>query len=76
MKKLILITTILATMLMAGCTSRTEYGQCVGLADDKDPTLHYKVSAWNVFLGVVFIEAILPPIVVAVDDTFCPIGKK
>jgi hypothetical protein len=74
MKRLLLIA--LACVALTGCTTRTEYGECVGLADDKDPTLHYKVSAWNVFLGVVFIEAILPPIVVAVDDTFCPVGKK
>ena len=66
----------LLLIVLAGCTSRTEFGPCVGLGDDKDPKLLYKVSVWNVFLGVIFFELIAPPIFVAVDQTFCPVGKK
>jgi hypothetical protein len=74
MKKILLIA--LAAVLLAGCTSRTEYGQCVGLSDDKDPALHYKVSIWNAFLSVVFVETIIVPIIVVVDEIECPVGKR
>lgn len=72
-------TTLCAAMmviLMAGCTTRTDYGPCIGLADDKDPALIYKVSAWNIFLGVLGFSLIAPPIYVVVDSTFCPVAKK
>lgn len=74
MKKLLLAATILA--LLNGCTTSTTYGPCIGLADEKNPKLVYKVSAWNVFLAVVFLEFIYPPISVAMDSTFCPVGEK
>jgi predicted CDP-diglyceride synthetase/phosphatidate cytidylyltransferase len=70
---------ILAILLLAalvGCTSSTEYGQCVGAFDEKDPKLTYKVSAWNVAMGVLFFSLVAPPIFVIVDETFCPVGRK
>lgn len=73
MKRIILA---LVIILCAGCTTRTEYGPCVGIADDKDPKLVYKISIWNAILGVVFFELIVPPIIVLAEETFCPIGKK
>lgn len=73
MKRIVIL---LALALLAGCTTRTDYGPCIGLADDKDPKLVYKVSAWNVFLGVFFFGLIAPPIFVVVDSTFCPVAKK
>jgi hypothetical protein len=74
MKNILLIA--LATVFLSGCTTRTEYGDCVGLGDDKNAALHYKVSVWNAFLGVLFVETIIVPIVVAVDEIYCPVGKK
>lgn len=71
MKKLIAAIVLLSMM---GCTTRTEFGECIGLGETPNPTLHYKLSAWNVALGIVFIETIFVPIVVAVDDTYCPVG--
>ena len=71
-----LLVATLCVLLLAGCTSRTEFGPCIGLADDKDPKLIYKVSGWNIAMGIIFIEMIVPPILVATDETFCPIGKK
>lgn len=69
--------TILALCLaLLGCTTRTEFGPCVGIADDKDPALQYKVSAWNAFLGIFFFSLIAPPVFVLVDSTFCPVGVK
>lgn len=74
MKKILLIA--LATIFLAGCTSRTEYGQCIGLGDDKNPALHYKVSIWNAVLSIVFVETVIVPIIVVVDELECPIGKR
>jgi hypothetical protein len=70
---------ILAALLLAalvGCTSSTEYGQCVGAFDEKDPKLTYKVSAVNVAMAVIFFSLVAPPIFVIVDETFCPVGRK
>jgi len=63
-------------VLLSGCTERTEFGSCIGLADEKDPKLVYKLDATNLVVGLVFIELIVPPVVVAVDETFCPVGRK
>lgn len=67
---------VLAAALLAGCTARTEHGECIGVFDDKDPKLVYKLSAWNLVMGLLFVELLVPPVVVLVDQTFCPIGKK
>ena len=72
MKSLILVAML---ALLAGCESRTEYGECVGLADKQSPKLEYKVSARNLVVGIVFIELIAPPVLVAVNETYCPVGK-
>ena len=67
---------IIVAFLIAGCTSSTDFGPCVGAFDDKDPALHYNVSSWNLFVGVFFFGLIAPPIFVIVDETFCPVGVK
>ena len=67
---------LILVILMSGCTTRTQYGPCIGVADDKNPELVYKVSAWNVFVGIMASGLIYPPISVAVDSTFCPVGRK
>ena len=72
----LLIIVVGVLTLLAGCTSRTEFGDCIGLADDRQPNLIYKVSAWNIVVAILGFEMIAPPIFVAVDETFCPIGKK
>lgn len=66
---------LLALLAISGCTSRTEYGACIGIADAKDPALVYKLSVWNVFLGIGFAELIAPPIFVLANQTYCPTGK-
>ena len=70
---------IIAILLLAalvGCTTHTEYGQCIGAFGDKDPKLVYKVSGWNLFMAIIGLELIAPPIFVVVDMTLCPIGEK
>lgn len=76
MKHTRIIVLILSLALLAGCTSRTEFGDCIGIADDKDPKLVYKVSAWNLFWAFVGFELILPPILVLANETSCPVGRK
>lgn len=66
----------LIAAMLSGCTSTTVFGPCVGMFDDKDPALVYKLSAWNIGVGIVFAEMIIPPIVVIADETFCPVSRK
>ena len=73
MKKII---ALMLVVLLTGCTSNTEFGPCVGIGEDKNPNLVYKVSAWNVVLGILFFELVLPPVFVAVDEFYCPVGIK
>ena len=70
---------ILAVMLFAalvGCTSRTEFGPCIGAFDDRDPMLTYKVSILNTVLAILFVETVIVPVWAVVDGALCPIGKK
>jgi len=74
MKKLAILFILL--VLLSGCTTRTEYGNCIGAFDDKNPSLVYKLSTWNLIIGVFFIGMVVPPIVVVADETLCPVGYK
>jgi len=74
MKKLTILFILL--VLLSGCTTRTEYGNCIGAFDDKNPSLVYKLSTWNLIIGVFFIGMVVPPIVVVADETLCPVGYK
>jgi len=74
MKKYLLIALLLT---LSACTSKTEFGDCVGLFDDKKPDLTYKISGWNALMGVIGTSIMfVPTIFVLKDETFCPIGKK
>ena len=70
-----IIIMILVTML-AGCSSSTEYGRCVGVVDDRDPNLVYKLSAQNLAVAIIFFELIAPPVIVLADELYCPVGVK
>jgi hypothetical protein len=74
MKKILAIATLMA--MLTGCTSSTQYGSCIGVADDKEPHLQYKLSVWNTFLAIIFSETIVVPIVVLANETYCPVGVK
>lgn len=74
MKRIALLALILA---LVGCTSRTEFGECVGIDDsERKPELVYKLSKWNLFLGALFIQTLVVPIVVAAEQTYCPVAKQ
>ena len=74
MKKLCAILILCA--FLAGCTSSTPYGECIGAFDERNPGLIYKLDAMNIAMAVIFFELVLPPIFVIVDETFCPVGVK
>ena len=63
-------------MLLASCTSRNSIGECIGINDKEDPTLEYKYSTRNIIVGLVFVELIIPPVMVALEQIKCPIGPK
>lgn len=63
-----------AVALLTGCASKTAFGNCVGLGEKQDPRLEYKVSVRNVIIGIFFVELIVPPIFVLVDQFYCPVG--
>jgi len=71
-----LLAVLVACSLVSGCRSETEYGKCVGLGDEQDPALHYKPSVRNLIVGIVFIELIAPPVIVGINEFYCPVGKK
>jgi hypothetical protein len=70
------LTALLIVALVTGCTSSTPLGECVGAFDEGDPALVYKTSGWNVAMGIIFVETILVPVVVVVDETKCPVRRR
>lgn len=72
MKRYIALLTLAA--LLSGCTSKTEFGECIGAFDDKKPGLEYKLSVWNTVLAVIFVETIVVPVVVVANQARCPVG--
>lgn len=73
--KLITAVVMCSVLLFAGCTTRTEFGPCVGIGEKQNSQLDYKLSGWNIAMGVIFFEMIAPPILVLTDETYCPVGK-
>lgn len=74
--RLLTILFIACLSVLSACETRTQYGECIGIDGDKDPNLHYKVSTTNVVWGVVFVETIIVPVVVLLDETDCPVGLR
>lgn len=73
MKRFILAALCLS---LTACEQATAYGPCVGIGDDKDPRLVYKVSTQNLIVGILFFEMIAPPVLIAVDEFYCPVGRR
>jgi hypothetical protein len=72
MRKVIALLALAA--LLSGCTSKNEFGECIGAFDDKKPGVEYKLSVWNTVLAVIFVETIVVPVVVVANQARCPIG--
>ena len=67
---------LLVALILNGCISETEHGKCVGISDEKDPDLIYKINSTNITIGILFMGLVAPPIIVLVDEIYCPVGKK
>ena len=51
--------------------------QCVGLDSANENTKYaYRLDTWNVVLAVVFSETIVVPVIVVLDDLYCPVALK
>lgn len=74
MKKFLVLLVLM--VFMVGCTDHTKYGPCVGLNGDKNPQKVYHYSGWNIAMGIIFAELIVPPIVVVLDGLQCPVSDK
>lgn len=74
MKKL-WMAALLAAMAV-GCTSSTQFGECVGAFDVKRPELVYKASTRNVVLSILFFGTVFTPALVVLNETYCPVGVK
>jgi hypothetical protein len=72
--KVLKVLAVASVLMLAACTTRTDYGSCVGIGEKQNPKLHYKASAWNITMSVLFVELIAPPVVVALNETYCPVG--
>ena len=74
MKALVLIFGLSIAAL--GCSGSTEYGECIGVVEDGEPNLKYKVSIRNAFWSIIGFETIIAPILWATDYAKCPVGNK
>lgn len=70
------ITLALLLLSLSSCINNTAFGPCVGLNDNQNGKLEYKISAWNVTMGVFFAGLVAPPIYVILDKLYCPVGEK
>ena len=61
--------------LVAACQNHTDLGPCIGVNDKQDPAFSYRISTRNVVVGIVFVEAVVPPVVVALDELYCPVSR-
>ena len=66
----------LLIVMLAACTSETSLGPCIGAFDDGDPKLFYRANAWNIAMAIVFVELIIPTVVVVVNETKCPVARR
>lgn len=66
----------LLLLFMISCTSNTEFGECIGVLEDKNPKLEYRASKLNIFLAVVFSETVIVPLWVILEEHSCPRGEK
>lgn len=71
MKKL--FTVLSLSILLSGCTTYNGRGACIGVLDKPEPNKAYEICWWNCFVGFVFCETIIVPIIVACKQYQCPV---
>ena len=84
MQKILIVLLIAVFALnMAACTAPTktingttysDYG--LFNPDDKNPNVKYEPNWWNVAIGIIFFEMVIPPIYVFGFHLFEPVGSK
>lgn len=67
---------IISIFLAVACTTRTQYGRCIGVADTPDQALEYELSLWNAFVAGLFSETLIVPLYTVAYDIKCPVGYK
>jgi len=71
-----LIKIILVLTFLAGCRTEVNKVPCVGLNGKKVPGVEYEYSAQNIIAGIIFIELIIPPVIVVLEGLECPVEAK
>lgn len=66
----------LALASLCACATETEYGDCIGVLEIRNPALRYEVSVRNIVVGAVFFEMVFPPVYVILSALQCPQGAK
>lgn len=67
---------IACLLLLCSCGFRTQYGDCIGVADQPKPELIYELSWWNAAVAFVFGETVIVPVYTVAKDIQCPTGRK
>lgn len=70
------LTPLLLALLLSACTFREHGNACIGATDKEKPGVHYSVSAWNVFLAIIFSETLIIPVHVILFEVKCPDGPE
>lgn len=85
MKRLVTLTLVVVLLTsLTGCEARTktinnvtyrDYG-VFNQDDNKNPNIQYEPNWWNIVIGIVFFELIVPPIYVFGFHMMEPVGPK
>ena len=82
MKRIILLLLVVGLLLSScACGAVLEdgvYYPTYGLAhpDRQEDHVDYQFSYWNAFLGIIFVETVIVPIVVVANKLYVPVGLK
>lgn len=73
------IVTLLAALILLFATTyktNTDFGECVGLGQQKVDSLVYEPNVGNILIGVVGFETLIIPAYIALTSLECPVGTK
>lgn len=74
-----LLAAALLTMMQA-CTSSVPINgrevPCIGAFEEPDPRYVYKANVKNIVLAIIFVEMVIPTVVIILDETRCPVSER
>ena len=81
MRKLTMVVMLMVMVFITACKSNVTLSNgkkydCVGVWEVKDSTLVYKASVRNIVWGSLFFSLIAPPVLVVVNEFYCPVAVK